>query len=71
MKRAGEGTPNLAWNPSCGSRIRPERGIGLSAESATSVELVLGINSEGHAESGAVRDSEASSRARSEFGSEF
>ena len=40
---------------SCESRIRSEREIGLGAESAACVELVEGINSKGHAESGAVR----------------
>ena len=50
--------------------MRPERGIGLRAESATSVELVVGINSEGHAELEAVRDFEVSLKARSEFGFE-
>ena len=61
-KQAGERARNLAQNSSCESRMRPERGIGLRAESATSVELVVGINSEGHAELEVVRDSEASSR---------
>ena len=36
----------------------------------TSVELVVGITSEGHAELEAVRDFEVSSKARSEFGFE-
>ena len=50
--------------------MRPERGNGLRVESATSVEMVVGINSEGHAELEAVRDFEVSLKARSEFGLE-
>ena len=79
-KRTGECARNLARNPRCGSRIRPERGIGRSKESERHSKSGLGItiaapaktlnrkgiteSTKAHATAVAKKDSEASLKAR-------
>ena len=53
-KRVWERARNLAGNPSCGSRIRPELGVGLGTESRPDSESGVGVYLEAHAESAAV-----------------
>jgi len=60
----------LARIPSCGYRIRSERGIGLGTESRTNAESGMGIDPEAHAEAVANKNSEASLTARWEAGAD-
>ena len=69
-KRVGERGRVLAPNPSCGSRIRSERGIGLGTELRTNAESGMGIDPEAHAEAVANKNSEANLAARWEAGAD-
>ena len=67
--QAGKRARNLARDPSCGSRIRSERGNGLGTELWADSESGVGIDPEAHADSVAKYDSEAGWEVRSESGS--
>ena len=62
-KQAGSEFVILARNPSCISRIRPERGIGLGTGLWTDAESNVGIDPETHADSAVKYDSEAGQEA--------